>query len=51
MQQPRSAEEEAVAVRLMAIASRGKAASLPDWEEEPLSSDRPDETPSMDALQ
>jgi len=30
-QPPRSAEDEAAALRLMTIASRGKAGSTPDW--------------------
>ena len=34
-QPPRSAEDEAAAVRLMTIASRGKAGSAPDWASQP----------------
>jgi hypothetical protein len=30
-QPPRSAEDEAAAVRLLTVASRGKAGSAPDW--------------------
>jgi hypothetical protein len=48
-QTPRSPEDEAAAVRLMAIANRGKVASLPDHGE--VSPETPAEPQSPESLQ
>lgn len=49
-QPPRSPADEAAAVRLMAIASRGKASSSPEWATEPAIESQ-DEPPPPEVLQ
>jgi hypothetical protein len=49
-QPPRSPADEAAAVRLMAIASRGKASGAPEWATEPPL-ETPDEPTSSEVPQ
>jgi hypothetical protein len=50
IQAPRSAEDEAAAVRLMAVAHRGKTGSTPAWETAEMP-DRQAEPPEEPVLQ
>ena len=49
IQIPRTAEDEAAAVRLMAIAHRGKTGSAPSWEtpDMPSQESEPPEEPAL----